>query len=264
MALPKTLKSLSASSIRDFKNCPALFYYRHVLKLRLPQKQMNLIFGGAVHNGLEHYHDEGEDLEKATKAFHKAFFAQKTALLPEEAGEFFNHLAEGKKLITAYHDQQEYMKSVYGITPGGISEMKFSVILKDPITEEELGLPINGRIDRITGTNQVVEFKTAKKKYKQDETDLLDQATIYEWVTELETGKPVPGIFYVVLLKERKKDPIQIIKTSRSVEDRTRLFREAKNILKHVEAGRFPKGCSGFKERFCDCGRYRDALAILD
>jgi len=223
---------------------------------------MNLIFGGAVHNGLETYHNEGSDVEKAIKKFQQTMFVMKKQLLPEEESEFFSHLAEGKKLITEYDANKDYMQNVMGIVPGGISEKRFSVILKDPMTGEELGLPINGRIDRISPSNQVIEYKTSKKKYKQDETDLLDQATIYDWVVEEDIGQPTAGLFYVVLIKDRKREPIQVLKTTRSIEDRTRLFREAKNIIKDIEAKRFPKGCSGYKEKFCDCQRYKDALDV--
>lgn len=251
--------ALSASSIRDYKNCPLLFYYRHVLKLRLPQKQLNLVFGGAVHNGIEVYHNTN-DVEEAIAKFKKSF--QFIRLAPEERNEYYPHKAEGERLIREYVAHQPYMTDVYGIDPNGVSETKFEKILVDPFTGEELTMPIRGRIDRVTATGQVVEYKTSKKKYKQDETDLLDQATIYSWVTELDLQREIEGVYYVVFLKGRKSDPIQILKTKRTKEDYVRLFRETKNIIKQIEKGRFERGCSGYKAKWCDCRKYEEALEI--
>ncbi len=258
MKARKEIDHLTQSMLRDYKSCPKLFYYRYYLRLKLPQKQLNLVFGGAVHDALEEYH-KNFNVNESVAVFKKMFPIWK---LSEDERMFWReHLVEGERLVREYDRVQPYLTEVYGISPHGQSEGKFKAIWKDPYTGEELALPITGRFDRITDKNQVVEFKTSKKAYNQGKTDELDQATVYGYSHELITGKKVDEFFYIILIKGRQ-NPIQVIKTKRNKEDYVRMFREAKSIIERIKNKEFKRGCRGYQVNFCDCRKFDELLSV--
>ena len=115
------VSNLSYSSIRDYLRCPKLFYYQYVLKLRLKQKQMELVFGGAVHKALEVFHQSLDPIDAFTKEF------VKEKLFPSEYEDFDRYVTEGHRLIKCYVDpeMQTYLKTYHEIEPEGESEKKF-------------------------------------------------------------------------------------------------------------------------------------------
>ena len=244
--------------VRDYKQCPRLFYYRHILKLKLPQKQLNLLFGGAIHKGIEIFHNT-KSLDAGLAAFRKEF--DKNKLAEDEQHEYQPHLAEGERILRRYVDAQDYLRIVHGISPEGVSEGYFKVNWTDPITGEKLELPITGIIDRRVKSGQLIDFKTSSKSYKQKKADELDQATIYSYSGEILFGDPVKEFAYIVFVKKRK-NPIQVVKTKRSKQDYSLMFKEMKSIIKSIKAKKFHRGCRGFQAKWCDCRRYEEYLKI--
>lgn len=247
---------LSYSSVRDYLNCPRNFYLKHILKIRPKQKQMNLVFGGAVHDGIEAYHNGYSHIG----VFDRSFDNKK--LLPEELAEFDYHKEEGHRLLDAYVFTQAYMTDYLGIDPTGRSEVKFEVMLSNPMTKDLLGVKLTGRIDRITNGNQILEFKTSSKPYKQADVDVELQASLYDMVHLMQTDELATGIFYVVLIKGRKKDPIQILKTTRTKEQLVQSFKTLELVLKGINSNQFERGKGWFHDKFCDCFKIDEQLLL--
>lgn len=249
------LKTLSASSIRDYKKCPKLFLYRHVLRLKLPYKSRHLTFGGAFHSALEVYHK----YNKEKSAYNKFSNEFKIIHLSEDEKQFYDEMhTEGNRLLASYFNSQEYLKVVHDISSNGLSEARFRNEWIDPISKEDLGIKITGIIDRVTEDADVVEFKTSSKPYKQEEVDRLDQATIYHRAFTIKTGQMPRRVVYIVFVKGRK-DPIQVVTTTRNETDYARLQSEVKTIMSNIAQNKFDVG-SGFEHRWCDCKRYEEML----
>lgn len=251
---PLPISSLSYSSIRDYLKCPLMFYYRHVMKLRIPQKQIELVFGSAVHSAFEAFHNGTDPF----KMFDQEFDPRK--LMPEERVDMANHIAEGKRFIQCYIDNQEFLKQVHGVHPEGVSEQKFFEWVMNPITKEILPVKMSGRLDRITTINQLIDFKTSSKPYTQDQVDSEMQPDIYYLQHYAKTKQLAEEFIYIVLVKGRK-DPLQVLKTKRTKEQLAHTFMTADLVIKAVRGGQFPRG-TGWKHKWCDCTKYEEQLLI--
>lgn len=250
------LSSISYSSIRDYLKCPKLFYYRHLMKIKLQQKQMELVFGSAVHSAFEAF-TKSQD---PRAAFDLEFREKK--LLPEElAGDAVQkHKEEGERFIKTFLESQEYLKEVHGLILKGTAERMFRTWMTDPITKQVLPVQFSGRVDFETDDGKIIDYKTSAKPYKQSEVDQDLQPSYYILEYLMRTGKLPEGFYYIVFVKGRK-EPLQVIKTTRSKEQLSLAFKMAELVLNGVKGKQFPKGTT-WMERFCDCSKYEEALLL--
>lgn len=254
---------LTASMIRDYMNCPLLFYYRYIMKIRLPMKVMPLVFGGALHDALETFHNDGDPY----KTFEEKFIFEE--IDPKEGQskdslrtDFEEHGKEGKRFIDHYVNAQDYLKQYWKIDPKGRSEEGFNMVWwQDPATGKRLELPMNGRYDRLTDSHQIVEFKTSSKKYKQGDVDTLVQADVYNYTYFMQHGVIPEGMYYVVFIKGRK-EPLQVLKTVRTKEQFSQIFRTADLVIKGIQGRQFSEG-AGFLHKYCDCHKYKKNLLLV-
>lgn len=232
---------------------------------------MALIFGGAIHDAIEkfylgddpikyfndHFQNEGLSLTIAEEdAARKEGISQKEFL----DRSFKEHKKEGKRLLQAFVEAQEMLTDTFGISPKGRSEHAFRVWYKNPLTSELLPVVVSGRFDRITDRDQILEFKTSSKPYTQEKADTMTQGYVYPQSFKSEFKKEIKEMFFIVLIKGRK-NPIQVLKTSRTKEQQAQFFEQAKSILKNIAANQFETG-TGFLHKYCDCQKYREALLI--
>ena len=248
---------ITASMVKDYLKCPKLFYYRYVMNLRLPMKGIQLVFGGALHKAVEVFYSTSDPLI-THKSFDQEFLREKIEPFDEE--EFIENLNEGHRMIQEFIDQFTYLHDYYGINKQGQSEISFRTWWKDPIVGQLLPLQSTGRYDRITDTHQIIEFKTSSKAYRQDEVDLTEQASFYSMSYFMEHQIIPPEIFYIVFIKGRK-NPIQVLKTSRNRDQHSQIFQTVNLVLKNVKGNQFEKG-TGFMHKYCDCQKYESMLLL--
>lgn len=246
---------ISQSMVKDYLKCPKLFYYRHILKIKLPMKSLPLVFGGAVHKAVESYYNGGEPYE----VFNREFKADR--IEPFDELEYEAHIKEGKRLIDEFINAQDWLTNYHGISLNGESEHKFNIWWRDPATYTLLPVQVSGIFDRTTDKHQILEFKTSSKPYKQDDVDIAIQKQMYSFSYYL-LHKVIPTEFiYIVLIKGRKKDPIQVLKSTVTKSEFSQIFQTVDLVLKGIKGGQFNKG-TGFLHRYCDCQRYEEALLI--
>lgn len=162
VTLPENFK-LSASSIKNFVDCPRRFYFLNILKIADPllQKQPVFAVGNAFHDCLEVLHDPKDPwlTEPQTHDIDKIFNSKAEPYLKEL--DFFQRHLETEKIKTALID---YCHAVYNCgqlpcnnTTGVEHDFRFSF---DNVI-------IGGRFDRLI-TNQdeviVVDYKTGQNK----------------------------------------------------------------------------------------------------
>lgn len=249
------IRSISHSMIRDYLNCPKLFYYRYILNVKLLSKNINLIFGSAIHKAVENFYNDTDPFEGFNQEF------KKEKITPFDEKEFTEHCNEGKRLIENFRDSIGEFERYHGITRQGDSEIKFREWFKDPVTGTLLRIQSSGRFDRLTHSGQLLEIKTSSKPYKQDEINEATQASMYMLARLMQTNEIPREFFYIIFIKGRKKDPIQVLRTTRTKEELSQFFQTIDLILKGIQGGQFGEG-TGFMHKFCDCKEYEKALLI--
>lgn len=267
---------ISATAIRDYLKCQKLFYYRHVLKLRLPTKPVQLVFGGAFHSGLESFY-VGEDPVKVFKSqfkFHMIdWIKDGEQMSPDEAMDKFHELNEdGIAMMNEWKEKAEAIHKQYKIPMKGQSEVYFENWWVHPESGVRLSIMVNGKVDRIASNGDILEFKTSSKRFDQDRVDGTEQGDVYCFAryNDLKLKKPKfffdhsDRMFYIVFLKGRKGDRIQVLETSRKVRDYARIYETVDLIIdavKKKEEKDYKYG-EDFMHKYCDCRKYEEQLLL--
>lgn len=244
------LQKISHSGIKDYLKCPKLFYYRHILKIRLPEKPLPLLFGSALHKALELYEKKDKDpIEVFTKAF-------KLEMLDEtDAEQYEKERENGIRLLEHFLDERSNGKlRKYTITK---TEQYFNRPLVYPDTRKKAKIAnFTGVVDFITSTGSLGDYKTSSKKYSQEQVDQSLQPDMYYLWYYLTYGKLPRRFIYIVFLKKRKRDPIQVLVTKRTLSDLVKLVTLIDNIATQIQKGMFQRTHN--EHTYCDCYKYEE------
>lgn len=261
---------ITASMIKCYENCQKLFYYQYVANngkgFRLSTKGIPLVFGSAFHEGIEAAYNGCDPIEMFIEKFVED--EVRDINKPVVQQKFFKNRDDGLELIKYWSENAERISNEWGISMGGASEGYFKVEWPHPEKKNSgiLPIPITGRYDRITDKHQILEFKTSKKPYKQVDVDLLVQASIYNYSYFLTNGIWPTELFYIVFIKGRKNNPVQVLKTTRSKESIINTYNMISNMIAEIEekgnqASNYSYG-EGFMHNYCDCKLYEETLLL--
>lgn len=250
------VKRISHSRLKDYLSCPLLFYYRGVLGLKLPEKPIHLHFGKAFHKGLELKHTEKQ---QSSEVFKKEFTDEE--LSSDDLQKYLELREKGIDLLHKYDELEDYLKEVLGIKIIKSEEKIEASNIKDPTTGTPLAFEeIVGVIDFETEDERIGDYKTSGKPYKQEDIDKSLQPTIYYLLYFIRHGRLPNAFIYIVFLKKRKREPIQVLQTQRTYEDITNLINLMNEVYSKVERKLFDRGHDD--GAFCDCFRYDELLRI--
>lgn len=244
------IEKISHSALRDYLRCPKLFYYRHVLKLNLPESPIDLVFGKALHKALE---------LKDSKDMKKTFISEfKKELIDEKAHFKYEELSrKGLEFCERFRDEEDFLSLRINKTEHKISKTG----IKDP--SSGLALKFNelvGVIDFLSEDGSIGDYKTSSHTYSQKEVDESLQPTMYYLLHWLEYGTLPTKFKYVVFLKKRKTCPIQVLTTTRTKEDITNLIKTCNEVYDKVEKREF-KRSHGLGE-YCDCFKFEELIKV--
>ena len=253
-------RGISASAIRTFKNCQKLFYYQYVLGLRLPGKPIQFLMGGAFHKGVEAFYNKQDPVKEFLKEFKKdelRDFKQKV---------FDENRDEGVRLMKIWKEQAADIHQTYNIALKGESEGRFSTWWNHPMSKaRRLPVSMNGIYDRTTASHQILEFKTSSKLYQQDDVDSRDQASIYIYNYYLQHKVWPKDFYFIVFVKGRKNNPIQVLRTERTKEEIVQTYETIELLLNSLK-GRtekdFKYGEGWFHENYCECKLFEKSLLL--
>lgn len=258
---------ITASMIKCYKSCEKLFYYQYIHNFRLPGKPIPLAFGIAFHEGVEAFYDGKDPVATFKKLFIKDGI--RDIHKPEIMKKYIESFNDGIALMEYWKENAKALHAVNGMSMNGKSEEKFKVFwpYPDPAGVGQLPVEMSGRFDRIDPKlHQIIEYKTSKKPYKQLDVDDADQASIYNFSYYLLNGVWPTEIFYVVFIKGRKNNPIQVLKTTRTKKSIIETYNMIGDILTEVVAkGREERNYRyglGFMHNYCDCKLYEKALLL--
>lgn len=251
---------ISPSMISLYLSCPLAFYYGYVAKIQLPQKQIHLLFGSAVHSGIEHMHKGDKD---PSLAFEEIFLKEK--LSPEEQADHAQYWLMGKEMLKNFTEQYPMFDKLYEI--GKVSsEQRIRRKLIHPITGEESSVPLSGILDGLSETQKIQEYKTSKGKWSTDETRFKVQSLLYNLWYYSEYGKIAEETLYFVLLKKFKKSKtdqtVQVIRYTPTIDELAGAFEEVELILQKIKAGIFDRPQGSYHPKYCDCYKYEKALEL--
>lgn len=200
------MKSISASSMNMYDQCPLAWKYNYIDKLlQLPNPAF--IIGTNYHKALELFHT-GHKPEQILIDLKKEMIKNKT---DEEIDRF--------GLV-----RQMFEKYIAMPVEGKIIENEF----RFRITIPDIPVPLYGFVDRVD-ENKIVEYKTSSFDYKEKDIKTI-QSLIYTYAVKKEKGKLLPVVFSVNN-KKKAKNPnykLQELKIQRTEEE----LKELEQIFK--------------------------------
>lgn len=224
-------KTISASLISAYYNCPLEWKLINVDGL-IPKVGDALDIGSMFDLAVKLHHKD-EDPFKAIE-------------------EKFSHLENYKKHLKLI--RQLYL--AYSFAPYNFThptfDVGFKITLDHPITGEIIQFPLTGfldALDTIDGGAHVVEYKTSSAPYTQQQVDESIQATIYSYYIYKTLGVVEPIVHYIVA--DKKSKTIQVLQTTRSIEDFCDLFEKVKQFIIDVESEKFDKNIN--HPFWCQC-----------
>lgn len=179
----------------------------------------NLIFGEAIHKGLEsYYRNNRRDPVVAKRAFTKQWKIEQSNMLDLYGGLYDGNLSEewetyldkGQTMLTYYDIYDRKFPFWEEVLEVNIEERGF-VDIVHPGGDQLEGLPIlSGRIDlkvRRKDGIWIVDHKTAANAYEARALDVDDQLTGYAYIYWRTTGEVPRGVICNTLIKEPPKPP---------------------------------------------------------
>ena len=252
------LEKFSPSMILDYIACPKAFYYKYIAQVKLPQKQIHLLFGSAVHAAIENIYAN----EEPYGMFDITFDIDK--LTNEEKKLYEEYVALGREMIKNYIEEHKMLDKIYSLNSGE-SEKYVRKNLINPLTKKETSIPMSGRIDRMTDDGIIVEYKTSKNAWNPKETRYKIQTLMYNLWYYSEYKTLPKETLYIILLKKyknptRKNDKvIQVLSNHSTVSDIASMYDEIELILEKINNREFSEP-TGFHPRWCDCFRFDELL----
>jgi len=210
---------------QGFRSCRRRWYYDTVRRLaRKNQVPWNLIYGEAVHTGLEHYYLDWNKPRLRKKFLLEAFVAawekERDEVLMVDYGSFYD-MGIGDEWIRyrdlglvmlEYYDlfesKQRFFEDIIAVN---VEDRAFVDILT-PDGTKMLDRPLlSGRIDlvgeRKDGKIWIMDHKTAAQTPSYAALDVDDQITGYAYIWWRITGELPRGVFYNCLVKDPPKAP---------------------------------------------------------
>ena len=144
--MTENIQVFDNTMIKAFQSCPRYYYWRHIRHLTTRTKPLPLLFGIAIHEGMETYYKTNDDV-KAIEAF-----AQSFGLVE---GDDKRNLDNGARILASYMREYPIAAEPWEIVH---VEKGFEIVLEE-------GLHYCGRIDMIIEWSNygklIVDHKTA-------------------------------------------------------------------------------------------------------
>lgn len=284
------IEKISPSSLDLYEKCPKSFYYRVFLGLKLPtEDRRHLDFGTAIHSALENLYVqydnhfkggwEAAEFSKVEKRFlsnwkphmisdeeferFKETKKGKESIL-KSASELYEHMKkDGLAMLKSYWDHKEWLLAEHLVSVKEEEKYMRIVLVNPDHRDQKLPIPMTLRIDGVSYTEDVIEFKTSGAKYNEKETKKKIQGMCYTFALYQDGGfVRVPGTNYIILLKDRKKDDrIQVVHLDYDEFDMVVFYHRVETILKKIRNREFSKPNIGHLP-YCDCLKFDKLLNV--
>lgn len=253
---------LSATQLTTYLACPRKYAFRYVDRLPPEFQAGAFAFGRAVHSALEWFH--GEKIigkipppEDVMAIFRADFDAELERPVRWKDTDSPLDLAErGAELVRMYVEQFKNV-DVHA------AEMPFQVPLVDHETGEVLPWRLRGYFDLLLPGDQLVEMKTAARRFTPENLLRRVQLSAYAYAYREHFGRD-PILLVTTLLKS-KKPALEIITTNRTFRDDAFFAHLADQVARGIVAEVFPPnpgwGCDGCEYQD-HCGAWRGSRTV--
>ncbi len=229
---------LSASQINLYLLCSLKYRFLYVDRLPKPFKASGLVFGGVTHSTVDWFHKQRilkrqVSLDNLYQILEADWYCQKCEdeIRYKDGEDESKLVAIARELISLY-----YHSPLSGMVQ---AEFPFRLPLVNPLTGENLDVPMEGFIDLIEADDTITEFKTSARTMDADSLDDLLQLTTYSYAYRMLFGRE-PQKLKVVNLVKTKTPKLNIMEAkARSQQDYARLFHLAKEVLRSIRSGIF-------------------------
>jgi len=256
---------ISPSRLNCWLACPLKFKARYLDGIKSPTTP-NLFLGKQVHAALEHFYrhrmlsitlEPGEVTAWIGKTWEQAA-AEEEMVFKSEADEAALK-PQANVLVMAY------LESVPAAEPRPIAvEVTMEAPLVDPVTGENLGIPLLGIVDLIAGGEDgasIVDFKTAARSAPPFEVTHEIQLSSYSYLFRKISGQPESSLEIRSIIKTKTPKVDTCGYSARSNIHFRRLFAVIREYLDALDPGRFNFrpgwGCSMCDFRETHCRRWR-------
>lgn len=221
----------------------------------MPKKALPLAFGSALHKGLEEYEksnaDPIEEFEKAFKFEDIAWESRGEELSEGDAlDKYESEVENGIRLLEYFLQEREKGSlSDYEVLH---TEKRFKTPIEQIKPKQTCKIKLlSGVVDVIRSDEKLVDYKTSSKKYHQKDIDESLQPTVYYLWYYLTYGRLPKGFIYIVFMKKRKGNPIDILETHRKMKDLYKLIDIINHVKTKVDKKYFNRNHG--QHAFCDC-----------
>ena len=234
---------VSVSELREFLSCPLRWWYKYRLGLWTDKTTPFFALGTSVHAGLQMWYEpimgakKVGDLGKAYDHYARTYTIEsaKVDWIKEKDADPIGQQNMGKEMLRA------------ALTEGDDWEAKFveHTMFAD-ISHSRLGkLPIKlkAQVDMITKTHDVVEHKTASRRWEEGREHGDVQATAYALAVRENYGHN-PEITFNIISKNAKAPVVDRRVTHRGQNEIDKLYITARAFLDAQEKGVYPNPSS--------------------
>lgn len=281
------LHRITPSMLMTYNECPKLFYYRDWLGIKFESDMRHLNFGTSIHAAIDHMyviydrnfgggweHEVFESVEKEFKEIWKKYpislqefnrykqtknGSNSLATNPKELHKEMEE--DGIAMLKDLWDMKEVLLVNHELDVDK-TEIPVKMPLYNPSNpDEQHPIPISMRIDGRTVKDVTVEFKTSSGKYDEDDTRKSLQGRSYAFERFQNYQDNNPKVVYVVLLKNRTKDRVQVIELQYDRSDMESYYHEVGAILQKIANREFDRPLRGHNT-YCDCNKYEKLLTV--
>ncbi len=236
---PPVRDYISYSAIGTYQACPLRYYFRYIVGLPEQTVSASLVFGSAIHRGVEHHFNEllaGNEpptLEALLAEYDrhwKEVDREQVKFGKDDTDESLSSLAQ--RMFTAF--QASTWAQPQGHIIGVEEQLRGAVVAGAP--------ELLGRLDLLVETDealQIIDFKTSRSRWSADQVDdAAGQLLLYsELVRRLSPGKRIRLQFAVLTKTKTPQLDIHEVAYDRQRVDRTK--RIVERVWQAIEAEHF-------------------------
>jgi len=245
---------LSYSSVSAYLACPKSWWFRYIKK-PLTKTSVALVFGSAVHDTIETYvsarQQEGVENVRPMAELWPRFW--------QEQLETRNNI-KWDRPMDYYTELGEKMLSVPAIVKT-LDGLKLKIENDSPVIEKKVRfnvpgvpIPIIGYIDAIEQDGVPIDIKTAGRAWSRGKEHSELQPTFYLLALN-QAGYEIPEWkFRYYVLTKTKAPKLQVLETSRTVDELFWTMGLIAEVWQAIEAGHYHPNPTGWKcnPKYCD------------
>jgi CRISPR/Cas system-associated exonuclease Cas4 (RecB family) len=246
---------ISVSELREYLSCPLRWWYKYKMGMWTERTTPFFALGTAVHSGLAIYYGNksnklsgGKAKEFALRGFSETYQqeAEKVDWSLETTRDVLTDGAVGQEMleaaITAGDDWVPHKDG--GIEKTFMAEIKHSKLGPLPIK-------LKATVDMLLDNKNVVEHKTAERKWEQGREHGDIQATAYVMAVRDNFGHD-PEVTFNIISKSAKGPNVDRRPTRRNQEQIDRLYIQVRSFLDSREKGAVYPNPTAFAHEKCE------------